>query len=52
MTCYYQVVDAHSMLVLHLEILYVEKITFFFFLRKSQDSRKIFFLQEIQPFVN
>lgn len=31
MTCYYQVVDARSMLVLHLEILYVEKITFFFF---------------------
>lgn len=31
MTCYYQAVDARSMLVLHLEILYVEQITFFFF---------------------
>lgn len=27
------------------------KSLFFFFLRKSQDSKKIFFLQEIQPFV-
>lgn len=53
MTCYYQAVDTHSMLVLHLEILYVEKITFFFFFwGKAQYSRKIFFLQEIEPFVH
>lgn len=34
MTCYYQAVDARSMLVLHLEILYVEQITFFFFFKE------------------
>lgn len=58
MTCYYRAVDTHSMLVLHLEILYgKKKITysfsfFFFSWGKAQYSRKIFFLQEIERFVH
>lgn len=58
MTYYYQAVDTHNMLVLHLEILYGKKITysflFFFFFSwgKAWYSRKIFFLQEIEWFVH
>lgn len=42
MTCYYQVFDAHSMLVLHLEILYVEKITIFLKKEISRQQKNIF----------
>lgn len=42
MTCYYQVFDAHSMLVLHLEILYVEKNHFFFFKGNLKIAEKYF----------